>query len=83
MRNKWMLCLCICLAGCVNTKLEAIRGKGEEEIRQLKGEPITIVTENGHKMWTYRNEECTELVFFDSEEKVDGFHEFGMCKIQE
>ena len=79
MKNKWILILCIALIGCVNTKLDAIRGKETSEIRQLKGEPVTVVTENGRKMWTYRQGMCTELVFFDPEEKVDGFHEFGEC----
>lgn len=79
MKNKLALIMCIALMGCVNTKLAAIRGKETSEIRQLKGEPVTMITENGRKMWTYRQGECTELVFFNPEERVDGFYELGEC----
>ena len=79
MKNKGLICLCLCLAACANTKLEAIRGQDEAKIKADRGTPMTVVTQNGRQMWTYRQEECTELIFFDDKGQVDGLQELGTC----
>ena len=56
------------------------RGMDPNEMASLKGNPVARVKENGHEMWTYRSEECTEIVFFDDRQKVSDLHEFGNCQ---
>ena len=83
MTNKLILILCLCLVGCANTKLQSIKGKGSTELESIKGMPVTKVRENGHEMWTYRGEGCTEIVFFNALGQVSDLKELGECKIQE
>ena len=83
MKNKLLLFLCICLVGCANTKLDAIKGKGQTEILDTKGSPVTKIQENGREMWTYRNNDCKEMIFFDETGKVCDLHELGTCVPEE
>ena len=83
MKIKLGLFLCFCLMGCVNTKFEAIKGKETDELVAMKGKPVSVLTEKGRQMWTYRQGTCTEVVFFDTNAQVDGFHEWGECALPE
>ena len=83
MKNKSIIILCLFLGACVNTKLQALKGKTEEDILQEKGKPIVKIHENGKMMWTYRQEKCTELVFFDNKQGVVDLQELGECPIPE
>ena len=77
--KKYIIITCLFLTACVSPEFEAIRGKGTDFVRTEKGEPATIIHENGHEMWTYRQEECRQIVFFDEEGKAVDWHEFGEC----
>ena len=78
-----MLILCLCLIGCTNTKLQEIKGKDGTEMMNIKGSPVTKVRENGREMWTYRGEDCTEIIFFDTHGQVCALKELGECKPKE
>ena len=41
----------LCLTGCVNPAFESIRGQKADIVRTQKGEPVTILKENGFAMW--------------------------------
>ena len=83
MKNKFVVILCLCLVACANTKLEAIKGKSEEDILRERGNPIAKVRESDKKMWTYRYEQCTEMIFFDGEQGVVDLYETGECHLPE
>ena len=78
-KNKLTLLTFTLLIGCANPALRAIQNKSENDIRVQKGEPLAIIYENGHAMWTYRNANCTEFVFFDERGKVTDFYQQGEC----
>jgi hypothetical protein len=50
--------------------LQAIKGKSGDEMLALRGKPITKVRENGGEMWSYRQDTCTEIVFFNAKGRV-------------
>ena len=77
--NKFVLSACIFLASCVNPAFKEIEGASYDEVRAQKGTPVTIVTEKGYQMWTYRRGECSEIIFFNEKGKADDLHEFGSC----
>ncbi|MBQ3695442.1 MAG: hypothetical protein II938_00510 [Alphaproteobacteria bacterium] len=83
MKNKLVLVLCVFLMSCTNTKLQAIKGKDASEMITTKGNPVTKIGENGREMWTYRYENCTEMVFFDVDGNVIDLHELGECPLPE
>ncbi len=83
MKNKLIIILCLCLGACVNTKLQAIKGKTEADILKEKGNPMTKIHEGNKSMWTYRDGSCTEIIFFDDNEGVADLHELGKCSIPE
>ncbi len=80
MKYGVILMMVLCLVGCTNTKLQAIKGKNGDEMQALKGKPITRVRENGEEMWTYRQDTCTEIVFFNAKGRVEDLRELGECK---
>jgi len=83
MKYGIILMTALCLGACTNTKLQAIKGKSGDELQALRGNPITRVRENGGEMWTYRQEACTEIVFFNAKGRVEDLHELGECRIPE
>ena len=83
MKYGIVLMMTLCLVGCSNTKLQAIKGKSGDEMLALRGKPITKVRENGGEMWSYRQDTCTEIVFFNAKGRVEDLHELGECPIPE
>ena len=83
MKYGIILMMGLCLGGCANTKLQAIKDKSGDEMLALKGKPITKVREGGREMWSYRQDTCTEIVFFNAQGRVEDLHELGECPIPE
>lgn len=81
--SKYLICLCLFLTACANPAFRAIQGKSTESVRAIKGEPVTILKESGHEMWTYRQNDCTQIIFFDNQGKATDWHEMGVCKVEE
>jgi len=81
--SKYLICLCFFLTACVNPAFRAIQGKDTESVRLIKGEPVTILKEQNHEMWTYRQNECTQIIFFDNDGKATDWHEMGFCQPEE
>ncbi len=73
----------LCLASCANPHLTALPSKTPEGVRSVMGEPVSIVQENNHRMWTYRNGDCTQLVFFDETNTVTDWYDVGNCPQKE
>jgi len=67
------------LTACVSSEFAAVRDKSADKVRAIKGEPITIIHENGYEMWTYRQGECRQFVFFNEEGKATDWYELGEC----
>ncbi len=83
MKYSVLIAMMMILTGCVNTKLQALKDKNAEEIQLLKGDPVTKIHEHGGEMWTYRQNMCTELVFFDATGRVEDLYELGECSVSE
>lgn len=83
MSKKYLICLCLFLGACVNPAFRAIQGKSPEDVRAIKGEPVTILTAQNHEMWTYRQATCTQVVFFDENNRAVDFQELGTCQTEE
>lgn len=54
-------------------------GRSAGEMIEKLGSPRTVLTENPHQVWTYRNGACITLVYFDENEKVCFAEERGTC----
>ena len=78
--KKYILCAFLFLTACVSSEFAAIRGKNTEAVRHIKGEPATIIHENGYEMWTYRQGECRQIVFFDDQGRALDWYESGVCQ---
>ena len=74
-----IISLALFLCACTHSELAGLTGQSPENIRHLKGKPVTILGQNGKEMWTYRNNDCTQILFFDESKKVVDWHEMGQC----
>ena len=54
-------------------------GRSAGDILDELGQPRTILTEAPHQVWTYRNNECVTLVYFDEKNEVCFAEERGKC----
>ena len=79
--NKFIVLVCLFLTACVSTEFSTIRGKGKEDVRRIKGDPATIIRENNYELWTYRQENCQKMVFFDEEGRAVDWYETGDCEL--
>jgi len=83
MQQKYLICLCLLLSACVNPRFQAISGKTPEDVRAIMGDPATIAKEQGHEMWTYKQNDCTQIVFFNQRGVAASWHEMGVCQTEE
>ena len=83
MSKKYLLSLSLFLSACVNPNFQAIEGKQSPDVRAIKGDPVSVIKENGHEMWTYKKGSCTQIVFFDQSGAAADWNEMGDCKIDE
>ena len=56
-----------------------LNGLNQKSIQSLLGKPLTHRTEVPHCMWTYRQSDCTILVFFGKNKKVQHSEARGKC----
>ena len=54
-------------------------GKSCGEIRQMWGTPLRIRHESPNQLWTYREDECTHLIYFDDSQQVCFAEKRGNC----
>ncbi len=83
MSKIYLIVFCLFLTGCVSPAFRSIQGKNTDAVRAIKGNPVTILKENEHEMWTYRQNECTQIIFFNDQGKATDWHEMGICQIEE
>ncbi len=81
MKNFIVMISLVVLAGCQSPRYDALVAKTPKEVRALKGRPTTIIQEKNYEMWTYKKDDCTEVVFFDAEKHVADFYEKGSCAV--
>ena len=79
MKKTSIICLALFLCACTHSELATLKGKTSDDIRLLKGEPVTILSQEGNQMWTYRTNECTQIIFFDKNQKASDWYEMGTC----
>ncbi len=61
----------------------SIIGKSCDEIRQQWGKPFLVRHETPNQLWTYRQNECTHLIYFDDSQQVCFAEKRGNCPQQE
>jgi len=81
--SKYSLCVFLFLVACVNPEFAAVRGKDADFVRAEKGEPVSVLHENGYEMWTYRQGECRQMVFFNEERRAVEWAESEACRVSE
>ncbi len=82
----------LCLAGCSARKdmfmgkphmavhqENALKGRSMKSIRKFFGEPLSIRTEAPHQLWTYRQNDCVSLIYFDDDNRVSYAEARGTC----
>ena len=74
-----LLCAAVLLSGCTNAVLGPLYNKPQSEVRSAWGDPTTIVSEKGQQMWSYKQGECTKLVFFNADGYAKDGQEMGNC----
>ena len=78
MKKIGIIMLFLCLAGCGVISAN-MRGMTRAQVKDQKGMPVSVMRENNAEMWTYRQDDCSEYVFFDTEGIVRYTERKGSC----
>ncbi len=70
MKSFLFIFLALSLFGCARSGWEDMHTQTADFVRKKKGEPVTVISENGHKMWTYRENNCTQILFLNAADIV-------------
>lgn len=54
-------------------------GKSAQTVKASLGAPLMVRTEKPNQIWTYRQNQCTTLVYFDKNEQVCFAESRGEC----
>jgi len=68
------------LMSCQNIMWEALTGMSKPQVESRMGKPVSIMRENNHEIWTYRQNNCTKHVFFDASGIVKYVDVNGVCQ---
>lgn len=92
MKKGLIFILCLFLSACatettnvrpkLNTPVQkqtTLNGFNQQSVQSLLGKPLTQRTEIPNCMWTYRQADCTILVFFGKNQKVQHSEARGKC----
>lgn len=93
MKKGLIFILCLYLTACatettsirtqLNTPVQEKNTLNEftqEAVKAFLGKPLTQRTEPPNSMWTYRQPDCTILVYFGKNKKVKHTEARGTCK---
>ena len=86
--KKFYLISLVLLSACSSIykgdELPDLKGKGSVEVVAVLGKPVSERKETGCKMWAYRQQGCSTLVFFDAQDVVQYAEQRGNCsKLEE
>ncbi len=72
MKKIYLWAVLLLLTGCahVSKELPSLRGKTAEEIKSDFGRPTIVHAENNASLWTYSQDDCSSLIFFDDQQVV-------------
>lgn len=60
-------------------ELPDLKGKTDNQVLDILGKPVAERKEGSSKMWAYYQNECSTLVFFDSQSVVQYAEKRGKC----
>ena len=60
-------------------ELPDLKGKTDEQVLRVLGKPVAERKEGTSKMWAYCQNECSTLIFFDSQNVVQYAESRGKC----
>jgi len=80
--KKCILIACLILTGCAFQPIVAteLMGKDKDYVLNRFGEPTIVRTETPNQIWSYRDENCSYLVFFDENNVVRWVDAQGSCE---
>ena len=79
---KKSILLFLLLAGCSFSRsfeMTDLKGKTDKEVEKIYGKPVIVRHENDKQMWTYKQGECSRLIFFDASHTVQFAESRGNC----
>ena len=92
MRKGLIFIFCLCLSACATEKSSVrqqlstpvqeqntLNGFDQQSVQILLGVPLTQRMESPNCMWTYRQSDCTILVYFGKNQKVQYSEARGKC----
>lgn len=56
-----------------------LKGRSMKTVRKFFGEPLSIRYEEPNQLWTYRQKDCTSLIYFDADNRVRYAESRGSC----
>ena len=85
--KKVYLCMLVFLSACASTyrgdELIDLKDKEMSKVLSVMGKPVVERKEGNNKMWAYRNNDCTTLVFFGPNDLVQYAEQRGQCTISQ
>jgi len=80
--KKYILISCFILGGCATqpVALTELIGKNQDYVRKQFGTPTVTRSEHPNQIWSYRDEDCSKLVFFDQAHVVRWVDVQGACE---
>ncbi len=93
MKKGIIILMLLCLTGCSARKdvfmgkphmavhqENALKGRSMYSVRKFFGEPLSIRKEAPHQLWTYRQNDCVSLIYFDDDNRVSYAEVRGSCR---
>lgn len=73
---KKLIVLCLMLSGCAGYRSVNLQGLTTQQVQRRLGEPTIQRTESPYQLWTYKQSDCSLLVYFDENGLVKQTAEF-------
>lgn len=85
MKLMYLLFLCFVLGGCahsnVSKNLPYLKGKTSAQVASAFGRPTVVHREENATLWSYYQNNCSSLIFFDTQEVVQYAELRGECAV--
>lgn len=80
--KKYVFIVCFLLTGCAfqSITVTELMGKDKDYVSRKFGTPTVTRTEGTNQIWSYRDENCSRLIFFDQDNIVRWVDIQGSCE---
>lgn len=94
MKNSLIVLLCLFVTACASSNKDVFMGTSHlpvqkeqvlknyttDDVQRVYGKPVAVRTEEPNTLWTYRQNNCTRLIYFNHKGRVCHSEARGECR---